>query len=153
MALSMFCTKANRNAFIKFKPILVTFNRKCSVAQNLTDVPAPKAEYPPIVDLSEAAVKERKKIAWHNQVKNLNTIEEKLIKVNMPYYYGLRTTPLVNDEYHYNCLPYIQHWTRTQIENGLPADWCKRPKEEIDGLVNKIRDDFIEAVMFQHQIR
>lgn len=151
MAFSMFCTKFNRNSIIRLKSPLSAFNRKCSAVQNVQELPAEKAEYPPIYDMAPPAVAERRKIAWHEAVKNLKTIEEKLLKVNMPYYYGLRTTPLVNDEYHYNCLPYIQHWTRTQVENGLPADWCKRSKEEVGGLVNKIRDEFIEAILFQYQ--
>lgn len=43
-----------------------------------------KAKYPPILDLSRLAKYERKRVEWENDVKKLKTVEEKLIKVNMP---------------------------------------------------------------------
>lgn len=144
MALSLFNTRFNLNVARRLHPSLTSL-RRYSAAQNTKH----EVEYPPILDLGKKACAEREKLAWHEQVKKLNTIEEKLLKVNMPAYYGLRTTPLVNDEYHYNCFPYFQHWTRTQYETGIPANWCKQSSEQIDGLVNTIRDQIIEAISFQ----
>lgn len=153
MAFSLFSIKLNTNLVFRLKPGISTLRRYCA-AQNvartsneITDT----VKYPPIVDNSKEARLERKKIEWHEEVKMVKTIEEKLIKVNMPAYWGLRTTPLANDEYCYNSLPYFQHWTRTQYESGLPSGWCKRTPEEIDGLVNNIREQVIEAISFQYQ--
>lgn len=153
MALSLFSTKLNTNLAPHLRPGISILRRYCA-AQNVavqSSEETVKVEYPPILDPSKAAVAEREKLAWHEQVKKCSTIEEKLIKVNMPAYWGLRTTPLVNDEYHYNCLPYFQHWTRTQYENGLPNGWFKSPAEKVDGLVNNIREQIIEAISFQYR--
>lgn len=150
MALSIFTRKFDKKLIrhLKYSNIRY-FSSKITAAEDTEQ--SENVEYPPILDLSKKAEAERRKVAWHNEVKKLNTIEEKLLKVNMPYYYGLRTTPLENDEYLYNCLPFMQHWTRTQIENGLPSGWYHRPTEEIDSLANSIRDQFIEAIAFQYQ--
>lgn len=153
MALSLFTTKFNKNVALRLKPGISVLRRYCAnqTAVSETAEEPTKVEYPPILDPSPKAVKEREKLEWHEAVKKCGTIEEKLIKVNMPAYWGLRTTPLVNDEYHYNCFPYIQHWTRTLYETGLPTGWFKRSAEEIDGLVNNIREQVIEAISFQYQ--
>lgn len=153
MALSLFSTKFNKNLALHLRPTISIVRRYC-VAQNAAVQSAEsteKVEYPEILDPSRKAVSDREKIVWHEQVKQCSTIEEKLIKVNMPAFWGLRTTPLVNDEYCYNCLPYFQHWTRTHYENGLPSGWFKSSSETVDGLVNSIRDQIIEAISFQYQ--
>lgn len=152
MALSFFGKKIDRNLFTRLNSRVTAFQRYYATQNAVEKNPtiAEKVEYPPILDRSRKAEKDREKIAWHEAVKNVKTVEEKLIKVNMPAYWGLRTTPLENDEYHYNCFPHFQHWTRTQYEEGLPNNWFKRSAEEIDGLVNKIREQIIEAVSFQY---
>lgn len=154
MALSFVGKKFNKNLITRLNSRIIFVKQDYST-QNAIEKRPPnakpvKVEYPPILERTRKAYKEREKIAWHEAVKNVKTIEEKLIKVNIPAYWGLRTTPLENDEYHYNCFPYFQHWTRTQYENGLPNGWFKRSTEEIDGLVNKIREQIIEALAFQY---
>lgn len=152
MALSFFGKKFDKNLITRLNSRVVSLQR-CYATQNAVQKSssnAEKAAYPPILDRSKKAVIERAKIEWHEAVKNVKTVEGKLIKVNMPAYWGLRTTPLENDEYHYNCFPHFQHWTRTQYEKGLPQSWFKRSAEEVDGLVNKIREQIIEAVSFQY---
>lgn len=82
MALSLFSKNFNRNLVNRPNSGITLFKRYCA-AQNAVQKTTEydeKVEYPPM--------------------KKLNTIEEKLIKVNMPAYWGLRTTPLENDEYH-----------------------------------------------------
>lgn len=152
MALSFFGKKFDKNLITRLNS-RVTSLQRCYATQNAVEQSPSNVKkdlYPPILDRSRSAVAEREKIAWHEAVKNVKTVEEKLIKVNMPAYWGLRTTPLENDEYHYNCFPHFQHWTRTQYEEGLPNSWFKRSAEEIDGLVNKTRQQIIEAVAFQY---
>lgn len=150
MALSLFSIKLNRNLASRLNPGISVLRRYCAAQSAIQKTDEERVEYPPILESSRKAIAERSKLAWHAEVKKINTIEEKLIKVNIPAYWGLRTTPLVNDEYCYNSLPYFQHWTRTQYESGLPNGWFKRPAEEIDGLVNKIREQVIEAISFQY---
>lgn len=152
MALSIFARKFDKNIIGKVKCSSFRYYSSTSSISANENIPetSPKVEYPPILDLSKKAKKEREKMAWHKEVEKVQTIEEKLIKINVPYYYGLRTIPL-NDQYVYNCLPYMQHWTRTQIEKELPGDWYSQSAEEVDALVNNIREEFIEAILFQYQ--
>lgn len=107
--------------------------------------------YPKILDLSRQACKERKKIAWHEEVKKLNTIEEKLIKVNMPKYYGWQMIRLTDQQFPYNTLPYVQHYTRTQFEDGLPKEWTKHSPEQLDAIVNGIKEHIEDAILFHHK--
>ena len=153
MALSFFGKKLDKNLITRLNSRVVYLKQYYATQNAIEKSPstAEKVQYPPILDRSKKAAVERAKIKWHEEVKNVTTVEGKLIKVNMPAYWGLRTTPLENDEYHYNCFPHFQHWTRTQYEEGLPKHWFKRSTEEIDGLVNKIREQIIEAVSFQYQ--
>lgn len=153
MALSFVGKKLDKNFITRLHSRVASLHRYYSTQNAIETKPnnAEKVEYPPILDRSRKAAQEREKIAWHEAVKNVKTVEEKLIKVNMPAYWGLRTTPLENDEYHYNCFPHFQHWTRTQYEDGLPNNWFKRSAEEIDALVNHIREQIIEAVSFQYR--
>lgn len=153
MALSFFGKNLDKNLITRLNLRVISLQR-CYATQNAIEkspINAEKVEYPPIIERTRKAYKEREKIAWHEAVKNVKTVEEKLIKVNIPAYWGLRTTPLENDEYHYNCFPHFQHWTRTQYEDGLPKTWFKRSAEEIDGMVNSIREQIIEAISFQYQ--
>lgn len=152
MAFSIFARKFDKNFVRRLKFSSSRYSSTQIVASEQTEnvEQSETVEYPPILDLSKKAEQERSKFAWHEEVKNVTTTEGKLLKVNMPYYYGLRTTPLENDEYHYNCLPFMQHWTRTQIEYGLPSSWYQQPIEEIDSLVDNIRDEFSEAIAFQY---
>lgn len=153
MALLIFRSKLNRRLAHHLNPSVSLLRHYCA-AQNALEQNSgmvEKVEYPPIIDKSPNALKDREKMEWHEAVKKCPTIEEKLIKVNMPAYWGLRTTPLENDEYFYNCLPFFQHWTRTQYETGLPTNWFKRTTEEVDCLVNNIREQIIEAVQFQYR--
>lgn len=152
MALSFVGKKLDKNLITRLNSRVTLFKKHYATENAVEKSPIlkEKVSYPPILERTKKAQKEREKIAWHEAVKNVKTIEEKLIKVNIPAYWGLRTTPLENDEYHYNCFPYFQHWTRTHYEDGLPNGWFKRSTEEVDGLVNKIRDQIIEAVTFQY---
>lgn len=155
MAFLSVCTRFNRNLASRCT-IFASQSQSTQKSSYSTETSPAKqnevkpAEYPPILDLSPKAVAEREKLAWHAAVKDLNTIEEKLLKVNMPYYYGLRTTPLENDEYHYNCLPFFQHWTRTQYEDGIPETWCKQSTEEVDRLVAAVKEQIFDAIAFQY---
>lgn len=155
MAFLSVCNRFNRKFATRWTG-LPSLNQKYSnysqqaIAEPSTDDTPKRVEYPPILDLSKGAIAEREKLKWHNEVKKLNTIEEKILKMNMPYYYGLRTIPLQNDEYHYNCLPYFQHWTRTQYEDGIPETWFNQSAEDVDRLVAAVREQIIEAIAFQY---
>lgn len=81
-----------------------------------------KPEYPPILEVSERARRERKFEEWKVQVQNVKTVEEKLMKINMPKYYGWESVMLNDKKIPYNALQFIQHCTRTHTiqQNELP---------------------------------
>lgn len=115
---------------------------------------ATKAVYPPILDVRPGKKRERSRGVWHEKVKNLKTIEEKIIKVNIPKYYGYQMSLLNDHTFEYDCLPYVQHWTRTVYEDGLPKNWCMRSAEEIDQHVKSLMGPIEESlsVLF-HDLR
>lgn len=156
MSLTIFCSKFGKNLLINANRHASAVSRRCQSTETSIAAPpqsraehADEAEYPEILDLSSTARKFRERVEWHEEVRKVKTIEEKLIKVNMPKYYGFQMMMLNEECLPYNCLPYVQHYTRTQFEAGLPSGWCKRSAEEIDSLVDEIKGHIEESVQFQ----
>lgn len=77
--------------------------------------------YPPILDLSYQAVKDRKIEAVAQNITNLPTVEEKLIELNAPKYYGWWACRLKERQISYDALPFTQFATRTCLANELPS--------------------------------
>ena len=70
------------------------------------------------------------------------------IKLNMPRYYGWPVAVLNNERFPYNCLPFIQHTTRTFLitePNILPGFYDKFNID--DDLLKSLRND-IEEVLY-----
>lgn len=149
--LSSIYKKINLNNFTRI------FNNGCRLyAKEAPYIPpdeyTEKPEYPEILDVSEAAVKRRKFYAEHEELKNVTTIEGKILKINMPRYYGWKSYFLGDKfNYPYDCLPYIQHYTRTLIKEGIPAEYYKISTETEDKLVAEIRGLIEDSIVFQHQ--
>ncbi|XP_013140448.1 PREDICTED: 28S ribosomal protein S30, mitochondrial [Papilio polytes] len=78
--------------------------------------------YPPILDMSLQGRKLRERQSVHEKIKNLNTVEEKQIALNMPRYYGWKCVMLNENRVPYNALPLVQCYTRTHFKpvNSLP---------------------------------
>ena len=76
--------------------------------------------YPPILDLSPEAVWDRTVENRAEQFKYLPTVEEKLIELNKPRYYGWWSCQLTEFKIPYNGLPFIQFATRSCMSSGLP---------------------------------
>lgn len=103
--------------------------RACVVTcRNYATVPALKTqtdndeyteqpEYPKIKDLSFKSRKKDERLTWHEEIQKVKTVEEKMIKINMPRYYGYKVVQMNEASLPYNCLPAIQHYTRTLFEN------------------------------------
>jgi small subunit ribosomal protein S30 len=80
-----------------------------------------KAVYPPILDLSYEARKERKIETIAQNIKTLETVEEKLIELNAPKYYGWWALNMKERKISYDALPFTQFATRTCLVNELPS--------------------------------
>ncbi|XP_014480417.1 PREDICTED: 28S ribosomal protein S30, mitochondrial [Dinoponera quadriceps] len=109
--------------------------------------------YLPIEDLSYKARKRRKDDALCEKIKNLETVEEKLIQLNMPRYYGWKLLLLKEDKLPYNSLKYIQYITRTHImkEPGLPATYNNViSTEQLDSIVEAVKNNIADDIAFEH---
>lgn len=105
------------------------------------------AQYPEILDLALNARKERDAQSWHEEIQNALTVEEKMIKINMPRYYGFKVVELHDARLPYNCLPAIQHYTRTLYES-LSAD--VKGDDKVSSYVEAIKGDVQDAVELAH---
>lgn len=154
MSLSTFCTRFKLNkSFYRIISSNSINVRHCTTEpsnQRDSNELTTKAVYPPIDAVTPTRKRELKRLKVYEDVRKLNTIEEKIIKINMPKYYGYEMMMLGDDRYVYNCLPYIQHWTRTLYEDGVPNDWCKRSAEEIDRHVKMLIDPIEESISVLH---
>lgn len=108
-------------------------------------------EYPPIADLSFRANLLKRRKHWYDQIKSLNTVEEKLLAINMPRYYGYKCLMLTDNNFSYNCLPFIQHSTRTILETtyGLPPLY-KQLSDSANVFIDCVKADIESAIVFEH---
>lgn len=107
------------------------------------------AEYPPIQEVSFTANLMRKHESWYDHIQKLNTVEEKQIALNMPRYYGYKCLLLPDDKFHYNCLPFVQHSTRTALRTtGLP-EYYEPLRVRADKHLASIREDIESAITFE----
>lgn len=104
--------------------------------------------YPPILDLSPRKKRERRKIAEHEQIKAVKTVEEKQIKINMPRYYGFKCYLLTEDRVPFDSLPLIQHVTKTHLieSSDLPEFYNNL---EADNLLNSVKSDIEETILYE----
>ncbi|KAH8399777.1 hypothetical protein KR215_002177 [Drosophila sulfurigaster] len=134
---------------------------QAATSNNITDDASEytaEAEYPEIRDLSFKARKQQSAADWHNEIKSVPTVEEKMIKLNMPRYYGFKVVDLNDNQVPYNALPLTQHYTRTvleeQKEEEQPAAAASGAEENVklDAIVKAAREDVIEALEYAHDI-
>lgn len=132
-----------------FSPKLIGFKRCLSTKQEAQhEEYTDEAQYPPILDLSYDANKLRKVQSWHEKIKSLNTIEEKLMELNMPRYYGYPCMMLNDRKFPYNSMPFIQYCTRTHFKENLP-DFYNGFSEKSQSFLGLIKSDIEEALEFE----
>jgi small subunit ribosomal protein S30 len=113
------------------------------------------AQYPEIKDTSIKARQEEKTRAYHEEVKQLKTVEEKLIKLNMPKYYGFKCIMLNDKKFPYNSLPLSQYACRTHFEplDNLSSLFSKSVQEKCATLKTRIVNELEEAIAFEANCR
>lgn len=156
MSVSIFCSKFNRNTLVNLYRVSYTISTRSKSTETWISPPAPKVDeyvekavYPEIFDVSKKAQETRARETWFKEIQDLKTVEEKVIKVNMPKYYGFESIMLNDQNFRYDSLRHLQHWTRTQFEPSLPSDWCKHSAEEIDALTNEVKSAIEDSLSFQ----
>lgn len=112
--------------------------------------------YPPILDLSYRARRKKRYENWHNKIKKLETVEEKLIGINMPHYYGWKSLCLEEGKIPYNSLKHAQYITRTHVtnDNKLPDFYdLMITTERLDALVQTIKNHIENVIIFEYNHR
>ncbi|KAJ8714549.1 hypothetical protein PYW07_002774 [Mythimna separata] len=108
-------------------------------------------EYPPIVDTSLQGRKLRERQTLHQKIKEINTVEEKQIALNMPKYYGWKCVMLNEDKVPYNAMPLVQYYTRSHF---IPVDKLPQYYEEFSGsadaVVQEIKALIEEAILIEN---
>lgn len=108
-----------------------------------------EAEYPPIAEISYKTNLLKKRESWYDHIKDIATVEEKQIALNIPRYYGYKCVMLTDDKFHYNSLPFVQHSTRTAIRaTGLP-EYYEPLRARAEKHVAAIREDIESAIVFE----
>lgn len=110
-----------------------------------------KPVYPEILDLSYEAKRARKKQELYEEFKKVGTVEEKLIKINLPRYYGFQSLMLAEDYLPYNCLDFMRHVTRTDLIEleGLP-EYYKQHAEAAKAVVERVKGDVQDIIGFEY---
>lgn len=111
--------------------------------------------YPEIQDLSFKARKGRETESWHEQIRKVPTVEEKLIKINMPRYYGFKVVSLNDSKVPYNCLPAMQHFTRTiyedvKIKKNPPQGNVQTDNQKLEVYTESAKSEIKEAIEYVH---
>ncbi|GLG96810.1 Uncharacterized protein GBIM_03711 [Gryllus bimaculatus] len=129
----------------------VKFIRRFSVLPEYTEKP----EYPPILDLSRDAVKKRNDEVWHNKIKNLEILEEKLMEVNMPRYYGWPCIGLFEGKVPYGSLQFAQYITRTFIVTQQELPMLYQAAGIVDlcaPILDHVKNSIKEAIVLEHAV-
>ncbi|XP_034943011.1 39S ribosomal protein S30, mitochondrial [Chelonus insularis] len=152
----MLFIKVNPRLCGKYLSVTKYYCRFESIAATTTNEVAQIPAYPPIEDVTFAAKWQRNIAKYHEAVKNIKTIEEKTIKINMPRYWGFKCMMIHEDKVVYNNLPMIQYITRTHVseELKLPSYYDTLLSEEtLNSLVQEIKPSFEDAVAFEMSSR
>lgn len=109
--------------------------------------------YPPILDFSYRASMRRKDDVWYDKIKKIETVEEKLIGLNMPHYYGWKSLHLEEGNVPYNSLNHAQYITHTHVlnDNKLPEFYNSLiTTEELNSLAQSMKKYIEDIIIFEY---
>lgn len=113
-----------------------------------TDEYTATPEYPPIVDNTPEVRKRRYRENTYEKIRKLNTVEEKQIGINMPRYYGFKSTILTDSKVPFGALPLISGLTKTHLETeGLPQTYVEYEAEAAK-LASELKGPLEDAIAF-----
>lgn len=107
-------------------------------------------EYPPILDLSLKGRKKRERESLFTKIKEINTIEEKQIALNMPRFYGWKSVMLREDKIPYNAMPLVQCYTRSHLilSEKLPETYAET-EQIADDVSKEIKSQIEDAIAIE----
>ncbi|XP_055379889.1 39S ribosomal protein S30, mitochondrial [Condylostylus longicornis] len=99
--------------------------------------------------IKESNEKNRKK-TWKDILRNIQTVEEKIIKINMPKYYGYATVKLEDSRTPYNALNMVKHYTNTSFEevDNLPEFYNQFV---VDDVCKQITSEIVDSIEFSNE--
>jgi small subunit ribosomal protein S30 len=131
--------------FSKLKNTLSRCNSQAALLDQNEYTETP--EYPPILDMSLAARQKRQRETLFEKIRNINTVEEKQIALNMPRYYGWKCVMFKEDRIPYNAMPLVQCYTRSHFitVDKLPDSYAETSAaaEEISKEIKTYIEDAI----------
>lgn len=145
--------RVNHRSYGRLLKIFRDGKRNHSVIAQEAEEFSETPQYPPILDISFKARERRREEAVHEAIKNLNTVEEKIIKINMPRFYGWRSLMLNESFVPYNSESLAQYITRTHIvkEQGLPKYYDRvMSSDKLDATVEQVKKQIQNVVLFEH---
>jgi hypothetical protein len=108
------------------------------------------AEYPPIEERSIQINMLRRGKRWSEKIKKIETIEEKLIELNLPRYYGYKCLMLDEKVFPYNTLPFFKYVTNTDFaEEKSHVPKTEEEAKKIEECLNNVRSEVLDAFEFE----
>lgn len=128
--------------------------RRCSLRALNSRASSTSAEsapqYPEIKDITWRGRRKDEAAAWSKKIQDLGTIEEKLIVVNMPRFYGWKCIMLREGMQFYDSLPLCQHMTKTHLVEGLPSIYNTNEAEKAaTQFANEVKAEVEDALVFE----
>ncbi|KAH8263976.1 hypothetical protein KR026_009978 [Drosophila bipectinata] len=121
--------------------------QKCS---EINPRPAKRGPYyPEIQNVSLKARQQNNAEDWHKEIYQVPTVEEKILKINMPRYYGYKVVNFSDTKTPYNALPVTQHYTRTVTEK-FQTPITGFTEKNSERIFTAARKEAIEAVEFSY---
>lgn len=111
-----------------------------------------EVSYPAILDTSFEAKKARERKKWHDKIKALPTVEEKLLEINMPSYYGWKSLNLSEGVIPYDSLGFTQFITRTHFiqTDDIPTKVNRELDNYCSEWVAKLKPLVNDVLLFDH---
>ena len=125
---------------------LTTAFQQKKADNEFTEVP----EYPVIEDRSILINEARKDRKWNEKIEKIETIEEKLIEINLPRYYGYKCLMLDDKIFPYNTLPFFKYATNTEFvgeKSHVPKS--EEEAKKIENLLNIVKSEVQDAFEFE----
>lgn len=104
--------------------------------------------YPPIYSLEPKAVTKRLIESGADKLKKVPTVEEKLLALNVPRYWGWDSVMVNEGNLPYDFLPFAQHITRTRMieVDSLPVPL---PSETLQQVMKTVKDQLEKIIVFE----
>ncbi|XP_055637779.1 28S ribosomal protein S30, mitochondrial [Toxorhynchites rutilus septentrionalis] len=117
--------------------------------RNCDEEYAVQPKYPKIEDPSFTAKKQREAVQWHDKIRQLSTVEEKLFEINMPKYYGYKAHMITDEKFPYNVLPFAQFATRTHLSEGKLPEYYDTFNESARMFLDTMKTDLEDIIGFE----